>query len=437
MRVAGRDRPGQIAVGRLAASGLGFLSAPIVARSLGPEGRGITAAILAAFFLLPIFMSVGLPLEVRRLAAVSPAGPVQRSARVTALFVVPIAVGVALVADHLLTGALGAVERRWVVVGLATAPMMISWMCDQSVLIAQERYRAVASMQVSQPLVFVVVLVVWFAFSDLTVAAVLAASVIGTAATFVLGLGLTGVRAGHEKGVGAFRLLRGSLGFAGSSAAEAAASRLALVLVLPLIGPAGAGFYSVAATVSALPITFGHALGASYFNQISRASGNGRERLGVLGVRSGVALGLVLALLLGLMSPILVTVVFGPAFDPALPATLVALVGAPFGVGAFVGSMALAATGRGWRMTAAQVTGLGCGVVGLYLLGPALGAMGAALASVAASVAAYAMVLTSMPGWSLRSALPRPRDLRDGLDRILGNDSGGPTVDTTNAEDDR
>ena len=84
---------------------------------------------------------------------------------------------------------------------------------------------------------------------------------------------------------------------------------------------------------------------------------------------------------------------------------------------AFVASMALAADGRGIRMTVAQAATLAAGILGLVVLGPRLQAMGAALASSLAYLTLLAILLVSL-GAPARSITPRPKDFRRAVSRL-------------------
>jgi O-antigen/teichoic acid export membrane protein len=307
------------------------------------------------------------------------------------------------------------------IVGLALSPLMVSWMCDSGVLLAEERYRGMALLRVSQPLVYVVLVLVLALTGHLSVASTLLAMVIGTAVTALLGwvLNPQGIR-GPRMPLG--ELLTGSRRFAGNFAAEAATNRLDQAVALPMIGAGPSGLYAVAVTIASAPIALAHALGASYFNSVGVAEGEERRRLKASALRGGLAFGAVVSAVLAALTPPLVPLVFGSEFAAAVPATLVALTGTAFLMAGFVVSMCLAADNQGWRMTVAQVASLVVGLLLLVFLGPALGAVGAALASSLAYLVLY-LVLFHASGVSIRDVRRAGGGLRTTLTRITA--SGG------------
>lgn len=418
LRAAIKDgSPSLIAIGRLGASAVGLLSAPIVARALGPDGRGETAAAIALFYLVPILLGLGLPLEVRRLSAISDGRAVIRTARILCVigFIPSIVIGLVLV--RLLFGSLALTSQLVVAAGIFLAPLMLSWMCDQSVLIAERRYRPVMVIQVAQPVTFLVLVVIAWTFGIASTETILAANVLGTVVTFVLGLvfvrgGIRGERAELPA------MLRGALKYAGSAAAEAASNRLDQVLVLPLVGAYQAGIYSVAVTIGAVPLALGHSLGASFFTSVATAKGEERIVLKGAATRSGLAMGIASGIILAIVSPVAIPIVFGEEFVPSIPVTLISLVGSIALVAAFVCSSVLAAEGKGIRMTIAQVVSLALAIVLLYVLSPSLGAIGAAIASSIGYICLLGVLLVSMETRA-RRVIPSPRDFKASVSHLI------------------
>src|SRR5689334_5155238 len=60
------DVPFQITIANFASLVFSFLTVPVIARAVGAEGRGETAAVVAAFVFVPVLLGLGIPLEVRR-----------------------------------------------------------------------------------------------------------------------------------------------------------------------------------------------------------------------------------------------------------------------------------------------------------------------------------------------------------------------------------
>ncbi|QSE89764.1 oligosaccharide flippase family protein [Rhodococcus pseudokoreensis] len=411
------DSPVQLVVGNLGAAALSLLSAPIVARAIGPDGRGETAAAIALFFIVPIVLAFGIPLEVRRVAATTDGKAVLRSARVFCALSVLLSVPVAVVAALTLFADLEDSARVVAAVGLAVSPLAMSWMCDSSVLIAHLRYRAVLVVRLTYPAIYVSLVSVWWILGLATTATVLAANVAGTVGTFAVALTLTktSVR-GEYHPLGSLR--RGAVRYAGSAVAESASSRLDQVLALPLLGAAQAGMYSVAVTVAAVPLALGQALGASFFPLVARTEGAERAKLKAEAARVGVALALLSTPVLAAASYVGIPIVFGDAFEPAVRAAVVGTIGGGAMLAAYVCSMALAAEGRGVRMTIAQIVALATGIGLLFVLGPPFGAVGAAAASSVSYLLLLAILLVSLnvPLGNLRL---RTSDFTESVARLL------------------
>ncbi|WP_432245007.1 oligosaccharide flippase family protein [Arthrobacter sp. G.S.26] len=412
-----RDSPSLLVFGRLGASALALISAPIVARAIGPDGRGDTAAAIALFYIAPILLALGIPLEVRRLSATSDAQSALRSARLFCLLALPVSAAISVVLGHTLFTQFDE-STRWVaMVGVALCPMMMSWSCDVSVLVAQGRYRGVMVMQIAQPGIYVLIVAALAIFQSASPATVLIASLCGTTTTFIVGMCLT--KTSITGSYFPFLVLtKNAIRFAGSSIAEAASSRLDQVLVLPLIGSFQAGIYSVAVTVAAIPLSFGQALGASYFTPMARAEGADRRNLQTEAVRSAAALAILSCPVLAIAIYFGLPMLFGESFEDSVSIALISLVGTAGMMTAYVCSMALAAEGRGGIMSVAQVISLAVGVGLLFLLGPAFGAAGAAVASTI-SYFLLLFVLISALRVPLRRCIPMLGDFHNSIHKLL------------------
>lgn len=408
------DSPSLLAVGRLAASLLTLFSAPIVARAIGPEGRGETAAAIAVINLLPVLLALGIPAEVRRLTAIG----FGRSALARSRWVVFVVGSVASAAAAWVTWStifadFDANARIVATIGVLLAPLIMSWQCDVSVLIAQNKFRVLLLLIVSQQFIYLASVICFWVFGVASTATIILANLLGVSASFLIGISLVrpSTSGGRERPVSFVGLLRGALKFAGAGIAEAASYRLDQVLALPLIGAYNTGLYAVATTIGGAPLAFGHAISASYYPKVARSSGPDRAALNAEGTRIGIATGLLACVPLGLVTPLAVPLLFGADFAGAIAPALIALVGTLALIGGFVAASLLAAAGRCIVMTMAQVLSLGVGVGLLFALGPTLGAVGASVAStISYLVLAIAVI------WSLRVApreiVPRAGDFK-------------------------
>ncbi|MFD7007655.1 oligosaccharide flippase family protein [Rhodococcus jostii] len=399
-----------IALSRIMATGLTLLTAPIIARSIGPIGRGETATALASFALIPIIISLGMPLEVRRAVAESDGSLVVRSARdICIVSFAPAAIISAALAFSVFSSMPTSVLLT-AALGVFLAPLTVSWLCDQSALIARRNFRAVAAIQIAQPACYVSLISFGWVFDCVSVVYVLACNIIGTLVSFALGMWFCRV---SLRGSRCSRLVfvKTSMRYYGSSLAEVASNRFDQLLVLPLIGAFGAGLYSIAVTVSSIPLSLGHALGAHFFNVGSRSDNSQLRRLSGFALRAGLLSAGIFSVFLCALVPFLVPMVFGSEFSASVPATLISLLGSVLMTSSYVGSMVLASQGKGSLMTLSQVLSLVAGLVGLYLLAPGLGAVGASVASAVGYLVLFAAVAIALRV-RLRDLVPSLTDLR-------------------------
>ncbi len=165
--------------------------------------------------------------------------------------------------------------------------------------------------------------------------------------------------------------------------AAISSARLDQIIGLPLIGSRELGYYAVAVSVAEIPMVLATAARTVLMGRPTSEdarSATGVARLAVLS--SAAACGL-LAACAGFAVPL----VFGPDFGPAVAPTVVLCLGTVCYACTTVYSAALLAGNRpGWS-SAALVAGSALGVVALVIMAP-WGAMGAALASLAGYTAA-------------------------------------------------
>ncbi|MBY6683239.1 oligosaccharide flippase family protein [Rhodococcus sp. BP-316] len=370
---------GLLAVSRLLATFLTLLTAPIVARSVGPEGRGAVSAALAAFALVPIVLAFGMPLNLRRLSLRESSDGYVRAARdITLTLFIP-AVGIGYALGVTLFNSLDVFVQAVAVVGIASSPLTVSWMNDQSVLIAHRKFRCVAAIQLMQPLIYVVSIIFFWSFGRLNVGIVLVCYIAGSVATFAFASWCVPVSVrGHRSSRRDF--LRGSGSFVGGAVAEAASNRLDQLLVLPLLGLYQAGLYSLAVTFSSLPMSFAHAVGAHYFSRYSEEE-NDQDSLVSESIRVILYLSFFVAGLLSLLCIVLVPFIFGRDFVPALPSIWISQAGSVLMCTSYVVSMVLVSRGSGRALTAAQISAVVASTSALLLIAPWKGAVGASLAS--------------------------------------------------------
>lgn len=412
-RIVQRDSPSLLAVAQLGVVALGLCSAPIVARAIGPSGRGETAAALALFYIVPAILALGMPLELRRLGAMADPGPMLRTSRLICLALLAPAAVLSVAAYATIFSSFDSATRWTATFGVAIAPASVSWLFDLSVLIVRSHYLGVLLLKLTQPLVYLVGVAVLWSADAANTATILAVSIAGSVASAAVGASLTKVSLRGRRG-SARELSVGGRRFAGGAVADITSNKLDQVLALPLLGSHEAGLYAVASTVASLPLVLGHALGGSYFVAAAAASDEDRRALTAEAARGALSIGLLASVLVGCIAWPTVPIVFGEDFREAVPVVWIYLVGSIALVANFVCTQMLAATGRGRVLSAAQVGILPVSIGTLLVLGPLWGSLGAAAASSLGYWGLFcllALALRIRPG----SLLIRPSDFGNGL----------------------
>lgn len=415
--------PTLIVVGRLASTASSLLSAPIVARALGPEGRGESAAAIAMFFIIPVVVALGMPLEVRRESARNPVANVLHGARVYCWITLIPSLVVAGLLFVTLFRSFPFDARMVATAGVALAPLSVSWACDTSALVSHGRYAGVLAIQIAQPVIYVPLVAALWLSDTAALWTVLSAYLAGTASAFCVGLFCTR-RLLKGPRVRPRRLLRGSVKFSGAAIAEVASNRLDQALALPVLGAANAGIYSIAITIASAPIALAHALNAATFPALARSEGSVRRERQRASLRMAAALSVVVCPLTAVIGWPLIPLVFGSDFADARMPFLLALPGTAMVIVAFLASMSLAAEGKGAWMAMGQFTGLVFGLTLLFILGSIYGSSGAAIASSIAYISLLSILLFALRLTPL-SISPRSADIRSAMSALLRRNSDG------------
>ncbi|MFJ6374551.1 polysaccharide biosynthesis C-terminal domain-containing protein [Pseudarthrobacter oxydans] len=297
------------------------------------------------------------------------------------------------------------------------SPLTLSWICDIGVLVAKRDFLGIVSLQLLQPTSYLVGIIVLWVTELATTASVIWVFVGSNVVSFFFGL----FRAGIAPKGAATRpkmLAKGSIRYSGGALAESASNRLDQVIALPILGAAQAGLYSVSVTVGLAPLAIAQALSSSSFTPITTARDRRRKRLISESISHVASLSIVAALLLFCFGPSLVDLLFGEAFRDAAPAIRMSAVSCFMASIAVQASSNLIAIGRPRQLAFTQMVSLAVGIAGLLVLGPALGSLGAAIAS-AIGYGVLAILAVHHCHAGIRSMLPTPRAFVGGLKVLL------------------
>ena len=407
--------PSSLALGTVLSAVLSLGYAPLLARALGPEGRGVVAAVIAAQFLVPLLLSAGVPLEVRRLSAIQDGSAAVRTARIVAMLTSPFSVFAAWALHATVFSSLGNAEAALAFVAIALAPVGIVVLTESGYLLANGKYGPLLLVKLIQPFSLLLCAAVLFPVGALSINGVLAVAIISNLLTWIVCETTVRISFRGER-LAPVRLLGGGTKYAGSSAAEAANNRVDQLIALPIIGDAAAGFYAVGVTLSTLPLAIGQSLASQYFREVAQSATSPRSRAEMVGRAWTLSWAVAIALMAA--APVAIPLIFGADFQPAIWPTWILLLGSPAVVCSYVLSMQLAAVGRGVAMTLGQIGALFTGTTVLVVVGKELRETGAALAAVMASVVLLGY-LSAISGIGLRAFVPNWQRFVAGVSDLL------------------
>jgi O-antigen/teichoic acid export membrane protein len=172
------------------------------------------------------------------------------------------------------------------------------------------------------------------------------------------------------------------------------------------------GLYAVAATLSTAAVLLTHDVGPAIFPRV--ASGEYHLAARALRVTLPVVVGVGVAL--GALTIPILTIFFGRAFLHAAPMTWILLGSMVPLAGTALLGRALVACGAPGPVLRSELLGLGVTALGLVLLLPSLGGIGAAIVSIAAYSVNFAFLLRAaqarLGGRVADYLVPRREDLR-------------------------
>ena len=186
-----------------------------------------------------------------------------------------------------------------------------------------------------------------------------------------------------------------------------ASLRLDLFLVAYYLSPADIGFYSVAAAVSALIMYLPSAMAVALLPRFSSADAEQSYALAARGCRFAVIWGVGCALFLGVLGGVLISAVYGESFRPSVTAMRILLPGTViFGLAHVTTAYYNGFVGRPFINTALAAVSLVIGVALDIVLIPRFGINGAAVASSIAYIVSMSVAFFVFARVSGRSFLP-------------------------------
>lgn len=432
---------GFLLAGRIAASAGYFVSILVLARTLGPDGRGALAFLTIASLVISAVMMLGLS------SANTVYVPQRQAARPrlltnTVLFVTgssllggTIVFGALIVFDGLGPGS--ATDGMYALCIPATVFIGLSE-AGLAFLIANNRAVSFSLALAISAWLNAIFLLVLMPFHGVNVHTAVLTWVVASG----LGAGIA-IGAAHRKvgfGPTDLRLLRESLRFGFRAWLGSLAGflnfRFDQILMAYLATEAALGFYSIAVNMSEILLMVPTTVGMLMTPMVARTAAADRSAAVLGAFRVTLIVTIVSAAVAALLGPAAIPVIFGAAFDASVVPFLLLLPGALGFVMMRLFSSALVGSSHPGRSSIAPIVALITSVVFDLLLIPSFGAGGAAAAAtlglLVAGIAA-AGLYRQTSSCSLRDLIPRWADARDILHsahgfgrRLTSSRAGGP-----------
>ncbi|HEV8686697.1 MAG TPA: oligosaccharide flippase family protein [Gaiellaceae bacterium] len=382
--------------------GLNVLTGIVLARTLGPEGRGELAAILLWPAALATVGNLGVAdattfYAARRRAAL---GTLAGSAAVVWLAQSLLLVSVAAAVVSIVFSGYPADVRPLALAYVAYIPLFLATVYAMNLLQGLHQFRDFQFIRLLLIALTAAGLTAAWASASLGVgAAVLvylgASSVTAVAAVILLGIaGATPLRVDRRV---VSDLLRYGVRSHPSTVATMLNERADQLVISLFLAPAKLGLYVVAVTLTSLTSLVGSSIALVAMPRLAReVDRETRQRMAARYVRLTLVGSLLLTVPLLLITPRLLEILFGTAFNAAAGVARILLVAAVLLTTGRLLAAVLKAVDRPLRAGLADALALVVTVAGLALLLPAFGLVGAGLASLAAYAAAT--------GWMAREA---------------------------------
>ncbi|KQQ00915.1 MULTISPECIES: oligosaccharide flippase family protein [unclassified Rathayibacter] len=370
-------------IGNLMAPLAAFATAPILGHALGVEGRGEVAAVTAPYLLAVVAGTVGIPEALTFLLARRPAAA--RATFLRAVVLLAAAGGIAALVicfgAPVLSGGDQTVEHLMVLSAAAVVPaILVAGL--RGVAAGVNRWHAITNERLIAalfrfvPIALLAVLGLLTPFSAFLVL-VLSPLVGAVAYIRVLAVMRAGDAAEREPAPWSAMVSYGSRVWMGSLSGILL-SRLDQVLMTSLSSTYQLGLYSTAVNISEVTFVLNTAIAAV---MLTADAQNRDDAMITRGSRLATALAAGLAVVIGGSAPLWVGPLFGAGFEQSIPAALVLLGAVVIGTPGSMAGVALSARGRPELRSYSIILGLIANIVGVVVLVPTHGALGAASAT--------------------------------------------------------
>jgi O-antigen/teichoic acid export membrane protein len=368
----------------------GLVTAPLLARALGAEGRGLLAAVAVPLGVSGYILQLGLgQFAVNRVAQGTRVNVVFGS---MALPLVLVGCLVGALSPELAAGLSGGRQpiQRYLTIGFVMMPVTLLIFLSMSIATGLARWRTLAVGRLVSPLIMCLGVVVLAAFGELTLDRAIVLTLVSGLLPIVAVSPI--LRLGFPPSVKS-RLVRDGLSFGSRASvgviATMANQRLDQVLMVPLVPARQLGLYAVAVTIASLSAVLASQIVTVVLPRISA----GESHLLAQATRYVVFVTLATGAVIAIATWLFLVPFFGADFANARPLVYVLVIGWVSLAGLTTLSQGLPAVGRPGAPSVGEMISLAITVPGLIVLLPTMGAMGAALVSVVAYTTTFAVLV--------------------------------------------
>jgi O-antigen/teichoic acid export membrane protein len=304
------------------ASGLGFLTAVLLARALGPEGRGVTALYQAAVSLGFAFLSLGIATAVVYYVGrrdISGRQGMEAGLSITLIAAAFTAIGVLIAAVAFGSDLIDEDVPYWLT--LVAIPALVQFRAVEAVLRAQSRFGAMNLLEVSLPLCILTALGAVELIDGLTIRNAVVAWSFAFVPPVIFGYALLGPSQWPRGLAGRDLLWRvGSFGVQGqlSNLIQLLNYRLDSYLVLILVNASGVGLYAVGVSLSEGMWLIANSVSVVLLTNLTAGDEENASRMTPIVCRNTLLVTAMGATVAGALSPFAIPLIFGDAFDDAV-----------------------------------------------------------------------------------------------------------------------
>lgn len=369
---------------------IGFASSVILARTLGPAGRGALAAIIVPLGLLPYVLALGLPTFTSR--GIAAGGDVREIVGTAGLMATAIGVVGVVPCIAFLGGFAGSNHgaREVLLVGFALLPVTLYAGILSDAGWGLQQWNRVTAQRLIPPVTVLIGYIVLLALGAMSAA---------TAGAVVVAGGLLSIApflpVARRSWPPRFSVARAkeALHFSGFAwliqTSQLLNHRLDQLMMVPLVSRRELGLYAIAVTVSGVTNMLSPAIGTVLYPKLAAGENIDIARA----LRRGIAAVAASGALCAAAAPLAVPLVFGASFSAAVPMLLILLVANVPLAGANILASAYTARPKIALASMSEVAANAVTIGGLLLVLPGLGGVGAAIVSLVAYLVNFVWLL--------------------------------------------